>query len=397
MTTLKKRLAALAAAGLFASGAHAATVSGQGNGGVDGAAQFTGTSAGDLISNTASASYSVNGGAPLTESSNTVDFNVDERIQVDVSVVTTPVSVENNESDAILSFLVTNLGNGNENFTLSIDAVIDEVTDRGLAPGTDFDPTTVRMYPDGGNGICEAADLGGTEITGADDIALVEGGEILICVAGNIPNTVADADEGDVELAATSTTPGASAAAAGDSLSGVGDGSTDAVVVQANGTGSDIGTYLVTGVEVAIVKSIFNVDDQFGADDANDELIPGAIVTYELAITVTGTQTADNLTVVDDILVPDVTAGTGVGGIQYVASSLSVGPNSGSLTGLSDDGTASDVTIQTETVNGSVTLTTNTGGDAINRVVVNFGNVEGDQDGVGTPFTAVIHFDVEIQ
>ncbi|MBM4337507.1 MAG: hypothetical protein FJ108_16595 [Deltaproteobacteria bacterium] len=101
-------------------------------------ARAAGTPAGTPISNTATVSYDV--GADSYTQSATAVFTVDERIDVVVTwqdaaaVVVAPADV-----DRLLTFLVTNTGNGSESFALSVDA--------GIA-GDQFDPSNARMYVD---------------------------------------------------------------------------------------------------------------------------------------------------------------------------------------------------------------------------------------------------------
>ena len=99
-----------------------------------------GTAAGATISNTASASYNDNGGNSVTVPSNTVDIKVDELIDVTVTsndpgdVATVPGG-----TSQVLSFTVTNIGNGSETFTLASN---------GAVGGDQYDPTTTSIVID---------------------------------------------------------------------------------------------------------------------------------------------------------------------------------------------------------------------------------------------------------
>ena len=82
-------------------------------------AQAVGTAAGDIISNTANATYNDPGGNPVSVPSNQVDIKVDELLDVTVAsadpgdIVVTPGS-----TNRVLSFTVTNTGNGSEAFQI---------------------------------------------------------------------------------------------------------------------------------------------------------------------------------------------------------------------------------------------------------------------------------------
>ena len=82
-----------------------------------------------------------------------------------------------------------------------------------------------------------------------------------------------------------------------------------------------------------VAKTVLNVDDGFGADDANDLFIPGAEVTYQVQVNVIGTGTAESLTITDAI--------DPVDGIAYIRESVTVDApapiGSGLAVGQTDD------------------------------------------------------------
>jgi hypothetical protein len=79
-----------------------------------------GTIAGTDIDNTAVVSYEVVG-TPQTISSNTVTLTVADVLNVDVTLLSGPVSIISGASTQELLFVVTNTGNGTETFPLTID------------------------------------------------------------------------------------------------------------------------------------------------------------------------------------------------------------------------------------------------------------------------------------
>ena len=89
-----------------------------------------GTIAGTDIDNTAVVSYEV-AGTPQSITSDTVTLTVAEVLDVDVTLLSGPVSVVSGASTQELLFVVTNTGNGTETFLLAINNALS---------GDDFDP-----------------------------------------------------------------------------------------------------------------------------------------------------------------------------------------------------------------------------------------------------------------
>ena len=242
-----------------------------------------GTPAGTSISNKATATYTVGTVSGLTKDSNTYTLNVDELIDVDVTwedasqVVVTPGA-----TSRVLTFLVTNTGNGPEGFTFSALSTI---------TGDDFDPTLVDIYfDDNKNGIY---DTGETQYQkGVNDPSIAADANITVFVLNNIPLDPNDGDTGDSRLTATSKT----GTVAGTIIEGGGQGGTDAVIGFSGGTDNATGTYLVSSVILSIVKSA-QILDPFGTDRS----VPGATITYSIVVTVTGSGTAKNVIIEDPI------------------------------------------------------------------------------------------------
>lgn len=363
MSRFKRFGLVLIAASLGSIGAQAATFTQTDTVGPQG------TQAGTTISNQARAEFAINGN-PVSELSNIEAFDVDERIQVDVTVQQASVQVQPGQTQRIQSFLVTNLGNGQELFDLT---VLPNIT-----VGDDFDPifaaNNLVYRASGAN--CSASDITASQAfdTGNDQLNLAPGGTILICAPADIPAGVLDGDEGFLDLRAASATAGASAAAPGAVLAGVGDGGVDAVVVQNLGRDEDRGVYVVSAVVVTVAKSIIEVNDGFRTGAPNTvtggRFIPGAIVTYQLDVQVTGSGTAQNLLIIDDIR-DDGTE------IVYVPSSVVVNGTGRTDASDTDIVTVSNVTISTV---------------PHKRITVNFGTTSGNPT-----VNHTITFKVEVQ
>jgi uncharacterized repeat protein (TIGR01451 family) len=289
-------------------------------------ARALGTPAGTPITNTATVTYDLGAGS-FTQSASSV-FTVDERIDVTVTWLdATPVSVAPADADRLLTFLVTNTGNGNEAFALAVDA---------LLLGDQFDPTNARIYLDANaSGVYEPG-VDPLYQAGLNDPLLAADAARRVFVLADIPPAVLNGDRGDAQLAATSLTGGVT----GTIVAGAGDLGTDAVI--GGGTSNRIGSYLVSDLFVSIAKTAVVTDLGGGATPA-----PGSTITYTLVVTPNGTGTLSNV-VITDALPPFTT---------YLAGSLTLAAAS-----LSDavDGDAGDV-----------------GGTTANQVTVALGNVAG--------------------
>jgi uncharacterized repeat protein (TIGR01451 family) len=262
-------------------------------------AQAAGTPAGSVISNTATVTYNVAAGPTVTVPSNTSSFTVSELLNVtSVSNDAGNVSTLSPDTNKVLSFTITNTGNGTETYSLT-------ATRTGL-PGDQFDPSVGSA----GSIFIENGLQPGFQATGPNaDTLYIAGVNDPILNANNpsassktvylvsdIPGGVANGDTGKASITASSTTPGAAGATAGTSLAGLGDGGVDAVVGSSQGTASITGTYQVSSFNVAVTKTA-SVLDPFGGT----KVVPGAVITYTITVDVTGTGQAQSVIVNDPI------------------------------------------------------------------------------------------------
>lgn len=260
-------------------------------------AEAAGTRAGSTISNTASASFDTGGGT-TTIDSNQVDLLVDELLDVTVAsnnpadVPTTPGA-----TGQVLSFSVTNNGNGVESFALSTVANVG---------GDDYDPTVTQLYIDNGDGVFDPA-TDTLYIPGTNDPELEPDESVTIFVVATTPGSVVDGNRGIVSLIAAAVT---GTGAPGDSFPGMGEGGGDAVVGATGADGRDNGAFIVSAATVTLVKSAV-VTNPLGTTDP----IPGATITYTIVATVAGSGSVSGLAITDNI--PANTS--------YVASSMTLG------------------------------------------------------------------------
>jgi uncharacterized repeat protein (TIGR01451 family) len=243
-----------------------------------------GTAAGTTISNTANATYTDGGGNPVNVPSNPVNIRVDEVLNVTVvSADPGDVAAAPGATNQILSFTVTNTGNGSEAFRLSPINVIG---------GDNFDPTTTSLVIDNGDGVYNAA-TDTVYIAGANDPVLAPDTSVKIFVLSTIPGAANDGWRGQTDLTATAVT---GSGTPGTSFAGQGQGGGDAVVGATTAAARTGGFYVVNAATVTFVKSAI-VLDPFGGSKA----VPGAVITYTLLATVNGSGALNNLAAGDPI------------------------------------------------------------------------------------------------
>jgi uncharacterized repeat protein (TIGR01451 family) len=272
-----------------------------------------GVTAGTLIENTATANFE-EAGTPRSVDSNTVTMRVDELLDVTVtSLDTGPVSAR--RGDAVLTFEVTNPGNGPEAFRLTANPAV---------AGNDFDVTLRGVAIDSnGNGIYDE---------GVDQIltgplttpVLAPDARVTVFVLVTVPDSAKDGDTSDVELTAAAVT---GSGTPGTTFAGQGQGGGDAVVGSTGAIDNARGVLISAVASVQLVKSVA-VRDPFGGTSA----VPGSVATFTIEARVSGSGNVANLVVTDAI-----PAGT-----TYVPGTLTL--DAGALTDAADAdaGTASD-------------------------------------------------------
>ncbi len=247
-------------------------------------AYAAGTAAGTTISNTATATYTDPLGVTVSVPSNQVDVRVDELLNVTVATADPgDISTLPGATNQVLSFTVTNTGNGSEAFRLAaINAI----------GGDAFDPTTTSLVIDNGNGVYDAG-IDIVYVPGSNDPVLAPDTSVKIFVLSTIPAGATDGQRGQTDLTATAVT---GSGAPGTSFAGQGQGGGDAVVGITTAVGRDDGFYIVNAATVTFVKSA-TVLDPFGGAKS----VPGSVITYTLVATVTGSGSLANLAAGDPI------------------------------------------------------------------------------------------------
>lgn len=256
-----------------------------------------GTAAGTVISNLATVKYMMGPSPPFTATSNTVSFRVDEIIQ---PVLTwqdaTPVAVNTPGSNAVLTFLLTNGGNGPEAFSLTrtngpaplpsgnytpLNGSIGSIyLESGASPGFQASgPNADPLY-----------------VPGSNDPILAPNASITIYVVSNTPG-VAPNLHGEVLLSAASLTVGAAGALPGTALPGLGQGGGFAVVGSSRAQAGATGSHITSGLGFAMIKTVLKVLDPRGTS----VVMPGSVVTYQIVATLSGAGSATQLVLTDPL------------------------------------------------------------------------------------------------
>lgn len=292
-------------------------------------ASAAGIPAGTLIENTASASYNT-GGPTQTIDSNTVTFQVSELL--DVAVASQDPSALPITGTSVLTFEVTNTGNGAEEFILTADPAI---------AGNDFDVTINSLAIDtNDNGVYDEG-IDTLLANGGTSASLNPDQSITVFVLVTAPAGTNDGDTSDVRLTAAALT---GTGVPGTVFVGAGTNGVDAVVGSNGADDDDIGSLIASLATVALVKSAV-IADPFGGTQP----VPGAIVTFTLAATVTGSGSINDLVITDAI--PASTT--------YAAGSLTL--DTAALTDATDtdagEGSAAGISVDLGTVAAGATHT----------------------------------------
>ena len=244
-------------------------------------AHATGLAAGTLIQNTATATFAT-GTTTATITSNTVDIKVDELLNVAVASLSS-VPAAASSTPAVLTFSVTNTGNGNEAFYLTADPAISGNNFNGAIQAVVIDTNNDGVY-----------DAGDTVITNGTASALIPAdGSIKVFVLVTLPANATDGQTSQVKLTAAAVTGTGSP---GKVFPGAGDGGVDAVVGLSGAQSNALASLVASLANLTLTKS-FTIVDTF--TPSTNLPIPGAIVTYTLLAHTTGSGSASNVHITD--------------------------------------------------------------------------------------------------
>ncbi|WP_242447395.1 hypothetical protein [Aurantiacibacter aquimixticola] len=236
--------------------------------------------AGTIIENTARATYTTDDGA-ATVTSNTVELAVDELLDVTLtSLDGAPIGAT--PGSATLTFDLTNTGNGPEAFRLTANPSV---------AGNDFDTVVDFIAVDrNGNGVYD--DGIDQILTGPETTQILAQDESLtVFVVVDVPNTVTDGQQSDVELRADAVT---GTGTPGTVFAGQGVDGVDAVTGNTSAAATALGSLIAGITTVELVKSQ-SVADPFGGST----VVPGSTITYTITATVSGSGTVSDLAITD--------------------------------------------------------------------------------------------------
>ncbi|MDT0506938.1 hypothetical protein [Novosphingobium sp. MMS21-SN21R] len=242
-------------------------------------AHAEGVEAGTIIKNTAEASYT-SGSATKTVLSNTVEIKVDELLDVAVS---SQGAAMTSQDTAIFTFKVTNTGNGSEAFNL--------VADPSVA-GNDYDMIVQQIVIDDGDGIYDPT-KDTVLAAGTPTSAIAHDGSVTVFVIAKLPEGAADGQTSDIKLSATSTT---GTGTTGTVFAAQGDGGSDAVVGVSTAT-QDASQAITASIATLSIEKSATTSDPYGGSQS----IPGAIITYKIVATISGSGTVDGAAISDII------------------------------------------------------------------------------------------------
>jgi uncharacterized repeat protein (TIGR01451 family) len=202
---------------------------------------------------------------------------------------TTAVTAPLPTSGQLLYFAVVNAGNSTEDFALTVNPVV---------AGNDFDPDNPVVALDAGT--MGSFDGTATDTLVSGPIAIPAETTIYVWVISDILDTPLNpGDVGMVTLEAihqnapASTTPG-------DVYTGAGPGGTDLVLGASGGYGISTGAYVIVQTTLILDKTVASIAGSVGGVPVADP-IPGAVITYQIDVIVSGTGTAFAVTVTDQI------------------------------------------------------------------------------------------------
>ncbi len=245
-----------------------------------------GTIAGTAIMNQAEIIYTLSG-IEQNMTTNTDSFLVDQIIDLSLSWQdTSPVEVAAGDSDRVLTFVLTNLGNGEDNITLNYEH---------NSSSNFLSQDTTLFLDSNGNGVYDSGvDM---EIT---DIALNADSNATLFIVANIPddnNTIAGADSHDAIVAYSQ----------GSTTTGIDDPHVVDVVIR-TGSDRDEGIYTIRDYWLSSHKSaVVHSDDGM--------IHTGTIITYSIDLSIGGN--ADSRMIENVLLQDTIPVGT-----RYQAGSL---------------------------------------------------------------------------
>jgi len=265
--------------------------------------------------------------SPLTGAL-TTDFAVDNKVNVVVTegntLVTTVVA---GQANALTTFTVANTGNTTQDFALSVANLPNGTANPLALPAAtndNFDGTGCTVS----NIVIAVGSMGAYTAADQHINALTADSSATVTVSCSIPVAQANGSLAVVSLTATARTDDA-ANTLGGALVFAANTQAGVEIVAGDAAGSDDAAndaahsardaYYVQTATLTITKSVINVLDPLGGAI----VMPGTVITYQIAVDTTGAGTVTGLAITDPL--PAETT--------YLTNSISITCNSGTYSG----------------------------------------------------------------
>lgn len=275
-----------------------------------------GTTAGTVIPNTADMHFTVDG-AQRSIRSNTTTTRVDEILDVVVvAEQAEPVTTDSPMTEAILSFLITNVGNGDEAYAIRLQSNINE---------GGFDPVSTTLY-------LEQNGVPGLQVGAGGDLPYIEGSALpfsanaqhSIYVVAEIPAGITSNALSQLRLRAVSATLFSETGLHDPDLPGFPLPGTAFPLLGDNGSTAVVGLSHSPAEPVFFALSGFRIDAPIvtidksaiavRALDGSAAVRPGSVVDYQLQVVVLGNGAVERATLTD-LLPPE---------LAFIAGSLRI-------------------------------------------------------------------------
>jgi uncharacterized repeat protein (TIGR01451 family) len=252
--------------------------------GLAGTAAAATTPAGTVIQASAEVSFVI-GSTPLSVRSNAPALSVDQLIDVAVVAMMASVPVRAAETGRSVAFRVVNTGNAPESLHLQLATAV-------AGNGFDVLPHAPSIFLDSdASGSLTPADI--AYAPGGNDPLLAPGASAVVLAVVDVPSGLASGAHSRLEFDARVT---AGAGAPGTVFGGVGPNGVDAITGSSGGAAHASSDLLVSGVDVALLKSA-----AVTAADGSNNAEPGARIDYDITVQVTGAGLVHSLLVSDPI------------------------------------------------------------------------------------------------
>lgn len=260
-----------------------------------------GTPSNTVVTNNVTVDHNISG-VPQVQLSDSVQFRVDNK--VDVSLAVTNNTVSPSQLNQVITFVISNDGNTTQGFALS-------AANSSLADN--FDMNNVRLFIEtGGVAGFDPTDIPYTSGSGTSIGDVLADSTITVYLVADVPPTgggsaPADGSTARYDLLVTTLNAGTNTITTSDAASAWNNNSVQVVFAEGSagphpsdsnndGKLSAAGTFAVNAPALAFAK-VATIVDPLGGNLP----VTGATITYTLTINVSGSGTVDNVIVTDPV------------------------------------------------------------------------------------------------